>query len=249
MSDYEYSYSEADAEPEDLDITFRAKNERSTLPRASSDSSEEDIDEQKKRIKESKKLAKEAIKRQETESDDENLEPWSEPPAPLANDAAADPDEEYRLWVAREVERLRGEIMVKARVVYDEAKTKLQKEMSDAELAKLKKKNRPKKRGKMKFMQKYYTVGGFTIAADNPRAKELMERDYTTAVGDDQYDKTMLPADMLVRGDDYGKKGQSKWTHLMNEDTTTEEMRKEARRMAKKKENSAIEDVHHKKKT
>jgi hypothetical protein len=36
---------------------------------------------------------------------------------------------------------------------------------------------------------------------------------------------------MRVRGDDYMKKGRSKWTNLRNEDTTTAEFRRDMRKI------------------
>ncbi|OHS96591.1 hypothetical protein TRFO_37224 [Tritrichomonas foetus] len=245
MSDYDYSYSDDESIPDEIDISFVCKNQRNTLQKDESSSSENE-EEIKKRKKDSKRLAKEAANRIDTESEDD-IEPWSEPQAPDTNDATADPEEEYKLWVEREVSRLRAEITVGANITLDQARTRQQKLMSDAELAQLKAEKNPKKKEHMQFMQKYFHKGAFTIAEDNPRAQELLQRNYNTPVGEDLYDKKSLPAEMVVRGDDYQKKGRTKWTHLLNEDTTTLEMRNEARKL-KKKEDTSIPDVHKKKK-
>ena len=260
MSEYSYSdYSESEPNENDdpIPISFVNKHQRTTLKKSESESEyEENENDIKKRKKESNKIAKEVAK-QETSSESEEFEPWSEPHAPEANDAKANQDVEYKLWVEREVKRLREEILVEARVAYDAAKTRQQKLMSEIELAKIKAKNdkeRRANRGHMQYMQKYYHVGAFSSMVNmeqNERARELMSRDYTTPVGDDRLDKTTLPKEMLVRGDDYLKKGRTKWTHLANEDTTTKEMREEAKFAESQRHSNKIEpisNIHHKKK-
>ncbi|KAK9234818.1 splicing factor, Prp19-binding domain-containing protein [Lipomyces kononenkoae] len=73
-----------------------------------------------------------------------------------------------------------------------------------------------KNRGKMGFMQKYYHKGAFYQDMDI-----LKRTDYNAeALEDDVKDKTALPKVMQVRGDQFGKRGRSKWTHLLNEDTS-----------------------------
>jgi len=49
---------------------------------------------------------------------------------------------------------------------------------------------------------------------------ELFNRDFNLPTGEDKMDKELLPAAMQKRKGDFGKKGNSKWTHLANEDTT-----------------------------
>jgi microfibrillar-associated protein 1 len=79
-------------------------------------------------------------------------------------------------------------------------------------------------------MQKYFHKGAYSVDEANPKAEELRGRDFTEPVGADQIDETLLPERMQVRGEDYQKKGRTKWTNLRAEDTTTEEYRKEIRR-------------------
>ncbi|KAH0794817.1 microfibrillar-associated protein 1 [Histomonas meleagridis] len=222
MNDYYSDYSES--EPLNFAISFVDKDQRKTIAVEETES-ESDESENKKRQKESRKLAKE-IAKEESASDIDDIDPFTDPPAPETNDFELNQEEEYKLWVEREIGRLKDELRLVAQVAYDAAKTKQQQSMSDLELAKLKKQHK-KKRGHMKLMQKYYHVGAFTKNTTSERAQELLQRDFTTAVGDDLMDKTALPKEMYVRGDDYGKKGRTKWTHLTNEDTTTRESRHE----------------------
>lgn len=258
MSEYEYSYSSEDDQEDEFEIKFVSKNQRTNFraPNTDSESEEEDEIDRKKRRKESKRLANEAMKN-EVSSDQEEIEPLSEPPAPDSSDAKANAELQYTLWVEREIQRLRDEVMVEAKVALDQARNRRQQKMTDRELAIIKEKHEREKkanRGRMKFMQKYFHRGVFSANVNlekNPEAQKLLQRDYTTAVGEDLYDKTIMPSDMLVRGDDYKKKGRSKWTHLANEDSTTKEMREEAKRQNAKNHNpdkmEPIPSVHRKK--
>lgn len=59
-------------------------------------------------------------------------------------------------------------------------------------------------------MQKYYHSGAFYQDSKD----ELLQRDYNIAVGEDLYDKSTLHTLKHKRRGDYGRKGQSKYTHL-----------------------------------
>lgn len=70
----------------------------------------------------------------------------------------------------------------------------------------------------LNFMQKFYHKGAYF--QDRQDAAEIFSRDYNMPVGEDKMDKSVLPAVLQKRRDTAGKKGNSKWTHLTNEDTT-----------------------------
>ena len=72
-------------------------------------------------------------------------------------------------------------------------------------------------------MQKYFHKGAFYQAdADDPAATagaaNIFHRDFSAPTGDDKMDKTILPKVMQVKH--FGRSGRTKWTHLVNEDTT-----------------------------
>ena len=69
--------------------------------------------------------------------------------------------------------------------------------------------------GQMRFMQKYYHKGAFYM----DEGDALFKRDYAQATGEDAHaNREILPEVKQVR--DFGKKGRTKWTHLVAEDTT-----------------------------
>ena len=48
----------------------------------------------------------------------------------------------------------------------------------------------------------------------NEEQRSLLNRDYNMPTGEDKTDKSVLPAVLQKRAGNFGKKGNSKWTHL-----------------------------------
>ncbi|XP_021752464.1 microfibrillar-associated protein 1-like [Chenopodium quinoa] len=76
---------------------------------------------------------------------------------------------------------------------------------------------------KRKFMQKYYHRGPFFQSdPDDPAgtagSDEIFRRYFSAPTGEDKMDKTILPKVMQVKN--FGRRGRTKWTHLVNEDTS-----------------------------
>jgi len=84
-------------------------------------------------------------------------------------------------------------------------------------------------------MQKYYHRGAFyqnseeedeyhlhsDIKNENKTSyKSIFKRDFNMPTLEDKVDKSVMPSLLQKRMGTFGRKGQSKWTHLTNEDTT-----------------------------
>jgi len=67
-----------------------------------------------------------------------------------------------------------------------------------------------------KFLQKYYHKGAFYQDSNDP----LFQRDYNVATSEETWDKSNLPKILQKRKGQFGKRGQSKYTHLTDQDTT-----------------------------
>ncbi|KAA0202749.1 hypothetical protein HAZT_HAZT006258 [Hyalella azteca] len=100
-------------------------------------------------------------------------------------------DAEYEAWKLRELRRLKRD---------KEEQEALQKEREE---------------GKYKFLQKYYHRGAFFLDTE----EEVLKRDFSATTLDDHFDKSILPKVMQVKN--FGRSGRTKYTHLVDQDTTT----------------------------
>ena len=71
-------------------------------------------------------------------------------------------------------------------------------------------------------MQKYYHKGAFYQhdSNDEDQDQDLKNRDFNMPTLEDKADRSALPAMLQKRMGTFGRRAQSKWTHLTNEDTT-----------------------------
>ena len=69
-------------------------------------------------------------------------------------------------------------------------------------------------------MQKYYHKGAFYQGSDDEEDEDLKKRDFNMPTLEDKNDRSVLPSILQKRMGTFGRRAQSKWTHLTNEDTT-----------------------------
>jgi len=132
---------------------------------------------------------------------------------------------EYENWKIRELKRIKRNEEENMKKMRESQEIERRRNMTDDQR---KEENlrlgsddtlRPFK-SKYKFMQKFYKMGVFYQDQAQGNMDHIFNRDYNLAVGEDNYDKSALPKSLQKRRGLFGKRGQTKYTHLTNEDTT-----------------------------
>ncbi|GJE96789.1 microfibril-associated protein MFAP1 domain-containing protein [Phanerochaete sordida] len=217
-SEYE-SESESEEEPPKPQFrpVFIPKRARATVAEkdALAQDTEEAIkrkeEEAEERRRQSHNMVAESIKR-------ELLEKEKEAEVPDVDDTdGLDPEGEFEAWRLRELARIKRdkeeavarelerEEIERRRALPEEQRLK-----EDLEHAEKTRQDKPK--GQQKFLQKYWHKGAFHQDDD-----VLKKHDYTEAT-ESTMDVSLLPKVMQVKN--FGKRGRTKYTHLLDQDTT-----------------------------
>ncbi|KZT68465.1 hypothetical protein DAEQUDRAFT_766281 [Daedalea quercina L-15889] len=167
--------------------------------------------EAEERRRESHNMVAESIRR-------ELLEKEKEAEVPDVDDTdGLDPAGEFEAWRLRELARIKRdkeaalarelerEEIERRRALPEEQRLK-----EDLERAEKTRKEKPK--GQQKFLQKYWHKGAF-----HQDEEVLKKHDYTEAT-ESTIDVSLLPQVMQVKN--FGKRGRTKYTHLLDQDTT-----------------------------
>ncbi|KAJ1531451.1 hypothetical protein ONE63_000130 [Megalurothrips usitatus] len=126
---------------------------------------------------------------------------------------------EYEAWKLRELKRIKRDREEREAMEKERSELERIRNMTEEE-RRLEFRNNPKvitnrsAKGKYKFLQKYYHRGAFYL--DNEQ--EIFKRDFSAATLEDHFDKTILPKVMQVKN--FGRSGRTKYTHLVDQDTT-----------------------------
>ncbi|KAK8590184.1 hypothetical protein V6N13_088962 [Hibiscus sabdariffa] len=230
----EESEYETDSEEEHMGIAmakavFVPKSERETIvERKRLEAEEQAIEEAEKRKLEHRKIETRQLVVEKIREDAE-IQKNMELEANIEDvdtDDEINEAEEYEAWKAREIARIKRdreerEAMIKEREEIEKVRNMTEEERREWERRNPKPAPPPKQ--KWKFMQKYFHKGAFfQTDADDPAATagahNIYHRDFSAPTGDDKMDKTILPKVMQVKH--FGRSGRTKWTHLVNEDTT-----------------------------
>lgn len=230
----EESEYETDSEEEQPGVAmvkpvFVPKSERDTIAERERLEEEERVLEElvKRRMEERKIETKQIVveKIREDEEIQKNMELEADV-ADVDTDDEMNEAEEYEAWKAREIARIKRDREDREAALKEREEIEKVRNMTEEERREWERKNpRPAKQVKPKwrFMQKYYHKGAFFQSdaddcAGTAGGDTIFTRDFSAPTGEDKMDKTILPKVMQVKH--FGRSGRTKWTHLVNEDTT-----------------------------
>ncbi|RWR82162.1 Micro-fibrillar-associated protein 1 [Cinnamomum micranthum f. kanehirae] len=230
----EESEYETDSEEEQSGIAmikpvFVPKSERDTIAeRERLEAEERALEELVKRRLEERKVETKQIVVEEIRKDEEiqkNLDVEANI-ADVDTDDEVNEAEEYEAWKSREIARIKRDREDREATLKEKEEIEKVRNMTEEERREWERKNPkplPTPKQKWRFMQKYYHKGAFFQSEVDDHAAtagsvDIFKRDFSAPTGEDKMDKTILPKVMQVKH--FGRSGRTKWTHLVNEDTT-----------------------------
>ncbi|KAH0464363.1 hypothetical protein IEQ34_007149 [Dendrobium chrysotoxum] len=230
----EESEYETDSEEEQMGIAmvkpvFIPKSQRDTIAeRERLEEEERRLEELAKRRLEERKVETKQIVVEEIRKDEQiqkNLEADADV-ADVDTDDELNEADEYESWKVREIARIKRERDDREARLREKEEIEKLRNMTEEERRELERKNPkplPQTKQKWKFMQKYFHKGAFFQSDADDHATTagtdaIYRRDFSSPTGEDKMDKTILPKVMQVKH--FGRSGRTKWTHLVQEDTT-----------------------------
>ncbi|CAI0385116.1 unnamed protein product [Linum tenue] len=221
----ESSEYETDSEEETTGMAmvkpvFVPKSERDTIAERERLAEEERAFEEKvKRKMEERKVETKHMLVEEIKKDEQiqkNLEMEAEI-ADVDTDDEMNEAEEYETWKVREIGRIKRDREDREAMLKEKEEIERVRNMTEEERREWERKNpkpAPPPKQKWRFMQKYFHKGAFF----QDEGDNVFKRDFSAPTGEDKMDKSILPKVMQVKH--FGRSGRTKWTHLVNEDTT-----------------------------
>ncbi|KAL3315754.1 Microfibrillar-associated protein 1 [Cichlidogyrus casuarinus] len=140
-----------------------------------------------------------------------------------SDEGAGDPgfeQMEYERWKVRELRRIRRDREAREALTQEKVEVERIHNMTEEERLEEFRRN-PKKvtnvaeKGRYKFLQKYYHRGAFFVTGDED---DIYKRNFAEPTLEDKFDKSKLPSVMQVKN--FGLAGRTKYTHLVDQDTT-----------------------------
>ena len=154
--------------------------------------------------------------------------------APDDSDRPEEDALEFENWRLRELARMKREMEARQARAKDKAEVARRRGMTEAErdaedrrlgVGVYAKQGGKGEKAKWKFMQKYYHKGAFYMDEESvARPDDVRRRAADEATGEDKFNRAALPSVMQVKN--FGRAGQTKYTHLLDQDTTRAEVRR-----------------------
>ncbi|XP_053611871.1 microfibrillar-associated protein 1 [Plodia interpunctella] len=219
-SDMEYTDSEEDTGPRVKPVFVRA-SERMTVAERERKMKQQKKEESEAR-KEKDERRREALKLVEETIRAEQRNTQAEQKEGNINDVCTDDENdelEYDAWKLREMKRIKRdkeerEAMEKELLAIERMRNMTEEERRVEQRLNPKMVTNKAVKGKYKFLQKYYHRGAFYL----DKEEDVFKQDFSGATLDDHFDKTVLPKVMQVKK--FGRSGRTKYTHLVDQDTT-----------------------------
>lgn len=211
--------SEEDNEPR-LKPLFVRKRDRTTVIEK-----ERELDQQKQQEYENKRQLKERRRQtlrlveESVKKELEHLKAENDPNIGDINTDDENDEVEYEAWKLRELKRIKRDREEKEHREKEKADIDRLRNMTEDERRQELRLN-PKvvtnkaAKGKYKFLQKYYHRGAFYLENED----NVLKQDFSAPTLEDHFDKTILPKVMQVKN--FGRCGRTKYTHLVDQDTT-----------------------------
>ncbi|PFH54890.1 hypothetical protein AMATHDRAFT_134337 [Amanita thiersii Skay4041] len=167
--------------------------------------------EAEERRKQSHDMVAESIKRELAEKEKEDNIP------DVDDTDGLEPEVEFEAWRLRELGRIKKEkeeeiLREQEREEIERRRAMPEEQRLKEDLERAKKSREEKPKGQQKFLQKYWHKGAF-----HQDDAILKKHDYTQAT-ESTMDVTLLPQVMQVKN--FGKRSRTKYTHLLDQDTT-----------------------------
>ncbi|KAM4677371.1 microfibrillar-associated protein 1 [Discoglossus pictus] len=219
-SEYEeYTDSEDEAEPR-LKPVFIRKKDRVTVQEKEAEAIKlKELEVEAKRMAEERRKYTLKIVEEETKKEiEENKRSLAALDA-LNTDDEND-EEEYEAWKVRELKRIKRDREEREAMEKEKAEIERMRNMTEEERrAELRANGKvitnKALKGKYKFLQKYYHRGAFFMDDE----EDVYKRDFSAPTLEDHFNKTILPKVMQVKN--FGRSGRTKYTHLVDQDTTS----------------------------
>ncbi|WBW74467.1 splicing associated factor Saf3 [Schizosaccharomyces osmophilus] len=188
---------------------------KGTKSQTKADNSSENIEKDRKQL--SQKILEETIQK---EMKQREMEKTNELLKDVDDTDGLDPQSEYEAWQVRSLRRKKRDkenllALEKERMSIEERRLMDPEEREKLDRQEAEESRQGKKKKPVQFLQKFYHRGAFYQDQDIVR-----NRDYSEAAEGEIQHKETLPKAMQVRGNTFGMAGQTRWTHLANEDTS-----------------------------